>query len=99
MSLKRVITAGNQEQLPYTLGFAAPEVLAGELHMGACEKADMYAVGIMGLMWIGPDCEMPFGPSKEQAQEVHYAQLTDQLQGHVEAARQSVVQKQHIWVS
>ena len=93
-------SAGDQGQLPYTLGFAAPEVLVQQQsHMGPCEKADVYAVGIMGLLWMGPDRELPFGPSKKVAQEVHAAQGTSKLQGLFEAARESVVQMQRDWVS
>ncbi|KAL3137690.1 hypothetical protein ABBQ38_004963 [Trebouxia sp. C0009 RCD-2024] len=94
----RAVGPGDQAQLPYTLGFAAPEMLAeDQRRQVASEKADVYAVGVMGLMWMGADHELPFGPSRQHAQEVQAAWGTNQLQARVEAARQSVVQRQHQW--
>ena len=102
MSLTHACTAGDQAQLPYTLGLAPPEMLAcadNQRHPMGSEKADVYAVGVMGLMWLEGKHELPFGPSRQQAQEVKATKDADQLRTSVQAARHSVIQSQHQWVS
>ena len=100
MSPTRAPTAGEQAQRPYTLGFASPEMLAEQQpYSVAGEKVDVYAVGVMGLMLMGSERELPFGPSRQQAQELQAACGIDQQDTCLGAARQTVVQRQHDWVS
>lgn len=58
-----------------------------------CQKADIYAVGIMGLMCLSTKQELPFGPSKVQAQQVKahqvQAQQAQQAQEQAQQAQQA----------
>ncbi|KAL3151514.1 hypothetical protein ABBQ38_012513 [Trebouxia sp. C0009 RCD-2024] len=61
------------EGAPYTLGYPSPEVTAmghsqqpsGPLDL---HKGDVWAVGVMGLLWLSKGLEMPFGPTRHQAE-------------------------------
>ena len=60
------------EGAPSTLGYSSPEVTAlrhsqqpsGPLDM---HKDDVWAVGVMGLLWLSKGQDMPFGPTRHQA--------------------------------
>ncbi|KAL3155171.1 Cyclin-dependent kinase 6 [Trebouxia sp. C0010 RCD-2024] len=63
------------EGAPSTLGYPSPEVTALghgqqpsvplDLH-----KDDVWAVGVMGLLWLSKGQDMPFGPTRHQAERL-----------------------------
>ena len=82
---------------PTTLGYPSPEVTAlghsqqpsGPLHL---HKDDVWAVGVMGLLWLSKGQDMPFGPTRHQARRLASPE------GLAEA-RKGLMAHHHAWVS
>ena len=86
------------EGLPYTLGFAPPEVMAhghSSTSLSLAQSADIYAVGIMGLLWLSNQAEMPFGPTQEQARQMEHVECSQVVR---DAIQQDVQDRQAAWV-
>ncbi|KAL3159335.1 serine threonine protein kinase [Trebouxia sp. C0010 RCD-2024] len=63
------------EGAPSTLGYPSPEVTAlGHSHQPSApldlHKDDVWAVGVMGLLWLSKGQDMPFGPTRHQAERL-----------------------------
>ena len=83
---------------PATLGFLTPEAMSGNLRQTPVtrldlHKSDVYAVGVMCLLFLSPDMEMPFGPTKKEMVEMQRDPAV------VSAIKQSVVTNHNAWVS
>ena len=85
------------EGAPATLGYSSPEVTAlGHRQQPSrpldLHKDDVWAVGVMGLLWLSKGQDMPFGPTKGQAQTLANPQCLAE-------ARKGVIAQQQAWVS
>ena len=90
--------AGHIKGAPNTLGYTSPEVTSQgvpQLQQPAAHahlhKDDVWAVGVMGLLWLSRSSDMPFGPSRMQA-----GWRCPELQSTV---RKAVMAKHAAWVS
>ena len=89
--------AGTLEGAPNTLGYPSPEVTAlGHSQQPSSpldlHKDDVWAVGVMGLLWLSKRQNMPFGPTRQQAKRLASPQ------GLAEA-KKSVLAQHDAWVS
>ena len=89
--------AGAVEGAPNTLGYPSPEVTAlghtqqpsAPLYM---HQDDVWAVAVMGLLWLSKGQDMPFGPTRQQAKRLTNPQgLAD--------AKKWVLAQHDAWVS
>ena len=86
------------EGAPSTLGYSSPEAtMPGHPEKPVAplgrHKDDMHALGVMGLQFLSTEGNMPFGPTKEQ---------WEQLQCNASAlsvVRNSVIFNHRAWVS
>ena len=89
--------AGALEGAPNTLGYPSPEVTAlGHSQQPSSpldlHKDDLWAVGVMGLLWLSKRQTMPFGPTRQQAKRLATPH------GLAEA-KKSVLTQHDAWVS
>ena len=61
-------------------------------------KGDVYAIGVMGLLWLSGKGNMPFGPTKAQATRMQTAKGGETSKA-LEAAALHVGRMQQDWVS
>ena len=78
------------EGAPSTLGYPSPEVTALEhsqqpLAPLDMHKDDVWAVGVMGLLWLSKGQDMPFGPTRHQAAMLGNRQLLAEARARVKA--------------
>ena len=89
--------AGAVEGAPNTLGYPSPEVTAlGHTQQPSApldmHKDDVWAVGVMGLLWLSKGQDLPFGPTRQQAKRLTTPQgLAD--------AKKWVLAQHGAWVS
>ena len=90
---------GALEGAPNTLGYPSPEVTAlghGQQPSSPLDldlhKDDVWAVGVMGLLWLSKKQNMPFGPTRQQAKRLASPQ------GLAEA-KKSLLAQHDAWVS
>ncbi|KAL3150058.1 hypothetical protein ABBQ38_013406 [Trebouxia sp. C0009 RCD-2024] len=84
--------------LPATLGFLTPEATRDDLREppstpSGLHTSDVYAVGVMGLLFLCPDMDMPFGPTKKEMVEMQRDPAA------IIAVRKNVISNHNAWAA
>ncbi|KAL3144060.1 hypothetical protein ABBQ32_003859 [Trebouxia sp. C0010 RCD-2024] len=83
---------------PATLGFLTPEATRDDLWEPpstplGLHTSDVYAVGVMGLLFLCPDMEMPFGPTKKEIFEMQHDPAATAV------VRKSMISSHNAWAA